>query len=166
MIEIKNILAATDFSASSQIALTYARALARQFGATLHVLHVIERPLSDSTNAIGAVGLMGELQTALEAAERARLDDVITADDRRTLHATAVLRKLDTPAHAIVEYAQSEHIDLIVIGTRGRHGLAHVVMGSVAERVVRTAPCPVLTIRNGERGFVRPDALVKSPPPT
>lgn len=165
MIEIKNILVATDFSAPSQIALTYARALARQFGATLHVLHAVERPLTDGTNAIGAVGLAPELQTALGDAERARLDDVITADDRRALHARAVLRTLDRPAHAIVDYAQSEHIDLIVIGTRGRHGLAHVVLGSVAERVVRTAPCPVLTVRSHERGFVLPDALVKGPAP-
>jgi universal stress protein A len=163
MLAIKNILVATDFSACSQVALTYARALARQFGATLHVLHAIERPFSDGTNGIGAVGLTGELQTALEDAERARLDEVISADDRRTLHATAVLRRLDTPAHAIVDYAQSQHIDLVVIGTRGRHGLAHVVLGSVAERVVRTAACPVLTVRNGEREFVGPDALVQRP---
>jgi len=163
MIEITNILVATDFSAPAQVALTYARALAQQFGATLHVLHAVERPLTDGTNAIGAVGFAPELQTALEDAERARLDDVITADDRRALHARAVLRTLDTPAHAIVDYAQSEHIGLIVIGTRGRHGLAHVVLGSVAERVVRTAPCPVLTVRNLERGFVRPDAFVKGP---
>jgi len=165
MLAITNILVATDFSACSQIALTYARALARQFGATLHVLHTVERPLSDGTNAISAVGLTGELQTALDDAERARLDAVISAEDRRTLHARAVLRKLDTPAHAIVDYAQIEHIDLIVIGTRGRHGLAHVVIGSVAERVVRTAPCPVLTVRDGQREFVGPDTLVKGQAP-
>jgi len=165
VLAIKNILVATDFSTSSQVAMTYARALARQFGATLHVLHAVERPLSDGTNAIGAVGLTAELQTALEDAERARLNEVISADDRQTLNATAVLRRLDTPAHAIVDYAQSQHIDLIVIGTRGRHGLAHVVMGSVAERVVRTAPCPVLTVRNGEREFLGPDALIKRQTP-
>jgi len=161
MLAIKNILVATDFSACSETALIYGRALARQFGATLHVLHAVEPPMSDGTNAIGYVGLIPELQTALEDAERARLDDLISADDRRTLHATAILRTLDTPAHAIVDYAQHDHIDLIVIGTRGRHGLAHVVMGSVAERVVRTAPCPVLTVRDHEREFVGPDALVK-----
>lgn len=161
MLTIKNVLVATDFSECSQIALTYGRGLARQFGATLHVLHAVEPPMSDGTNAIGYVGLIPELQTALEDAERARLDDAISDDDRRTLHATAVLRTLDTPAHAIVEYAQREHIDLVVIGTRGRHGLAHVVMGSVAERVVRTAPCPVLTVRSHEREFVGPDALVR-----
>lgn len=163
MLAIKNVLVATDFSTCSQTALTYGRALARQFSAHLHVLHVVEPPMSDGTNAIGYVGLIPELQTALEDAERARLEDLVSADDHRTLHATTALRTLDTPAHAIVEYAQSQNIDLIVIGTRGRHGLAHVVMGSVAERVVRTAPCPVLTVRDHERGFVLPDALVKRP---
>jgi nucleotide-binding universal stress UspA family protein len=161
MLAIKNILVATDFSACSEIALTYGRALAHQFGARLHVLHAVEPTLSDGTNAIGSVGLIPELQTALDDAERARLEDLISADDRRTLQATTILRTLDTPAHAIVEYAQSDKIDLIVIGTHGRHGLAHAVMGSVAERVVRTASCPVLTVRDHEREFVGPDALVK-----
>ena len=60
---------------------------------------------------------------------------------------------------AIVEYARVEDIDLIVIGTHGRGALAHLVMGSVAERVVRFAPCPVLTVRHPEREFARPDTL-------
>jgi nucleotide-binding universal stress UspA family protein len=161
MLTIKNVLVATDFSACSQTALTYGRALARQFGAYLHVLHAVEPSMSDGTNAIGYVGLIPELQTALEDAERARLEDLVTPDDRRTLHATVSLQTLDTPAHAVVEYARTHAIDLIVIGTHGRHGLAHVVMGSVAEKVIRTAPCPVLTVKEPEREFVAPDAIVK-----
>ena len=65
-----------------------------------------------------------------------------------------------SPAAAIVDYARREQIDLIVMGTHGRGGVAHLLMGSVAERVVRTAPCPVLTVRHPEHEFVLPDALV------
>jgi nucleotide-binding universal stress UspA family protein len=65
-----------------------------------------------------------------------------------------------SPALSIVEYAQNHEIDLIVMGTHGRGALAHLVMGSVAERVVRLARCPVLTVRHPEHEFIRPDALV------
>jgi nucleotide-binding universal stress UspA family protein len=63
-------------------------------------------------------------------------------------------------ANTIVNYDGEERIDLIVMGTHGRTGVSHLLMGSVAERVVRTAPCPVLTVRNPEREFIAPDALV------
>ena len=66
----------------------------------------------------------------------------------------------NAPAVAIVDYARRERIDLIVTGTHGRGAVAHLLMGSVAERVVRTAPCPVLTVRHPEHEFVVPDALV------
>jgi nucleotide-binding universal stress UspA family protein len=161
MIAITNVLVATDFSACSATALTYARVLARAFGARLHVLHVVERTLSDGTNAIGYVGLIPELQTALEDAEQAQLEALVSDDDRRTLHAVTSLRTLDTPAHAIVEYAETSGVDLIVIGTHGRHGLVHMVMGSVAEQVARTSPCPVLTVKVRERQFVTQDSDVR-----
>jgi nucleotide-binding universal stress UspA family protein len=70
-----------------------------------------------------------------------------------------VLRVSGTPALAIVTYAKDANLDLIVMGTHGRGGMAHVLMGSVAEKVVRTAPCPVLTVRHPEHEFVLPDAL-------
>jgi nucleotide-binding universal stress UspA family protein len=60
----------------------------------------------------------------------------------------------NAPATAIVEYANEEGVDLIVLGTHGRGAVAHLLVGSVAERVVRTAPCPVLTVRHPEHEFV------------
>ena len=78
----------------------------------------------------------------------------LTDEDRTALHAVPVIRKSDAPADEIVKYAQEENIDLIVMGTHGRPGLAHLLMGSVAEKVVRTAPCPVLTLRHPEREVV------------
>jgi nucleotide-binding universal stress UspA family protein len=157
MLRLENILVATDFSVCSQTALTYGRALARQFGAHLHVLHAVELPVSDATGAISHVGLTPELQTALEDAERGRLTDSVSVDAGGTLEVTTAVRTRSTPALAIVEYAQSETIDLLVLGTHGRHGLTRLVMGSVAEQVVRTAPCPVLTVRDPEREFVVAD---------
>lgn len=133
------ILVPTDFSAPSDAALAYARTLAGQFGASLHLLHVLENVF---LRAIVAD------PHALETAALRHLHDRLTDDDLRWLGALAVLEKSDIPAEEIVSYARNAGIDLIVMGTHGRTGLSHVLMGSVAERVVRTAPCPVMTTRN------------------
>ena len=79
-----------------------------------------------------------------------------TADDRRALKATATTI-LGHPVSEILRFATDERIELIVMGTHGRGPLGHMVMGSVAERVVRHAPCPVLTVHEAEREFVIPD---------
>jgi nucleotide-binding universal stress UspA family protein len=94
----------------------------------------------------------------LKAAAARHLDDRLTDDDRAALHATPVLATSDNAAEEIVRYAKAHAIDLIVMGTHGRGAVAQLLMGSVAERVVRTAPCPVLTVRNPEHEFVIPEA--------
>jgi nucleotide-binding universal stress UspA family protein len=160
MIVLKNILVATDFGEASEAALNYGRELARTFGATLHVLHVVENLAATVYGAEGYVATLPDLQRDIEADERRRLDEVITDEDRRTLHATPTTVVSSQPAAAIVDYARSARVSLIVMGTHGRGALAHLVMGSVAERVVRLAPCPVLTVRHPEHEFVVPDALV------
>jgi universal stress protein A len=123
---IRNILVATDFSPYSEQAVRGALALARHFGATLHLLHVVHRA-AERAAALDRLGDYAEGQ----------------ADGVQFTASVAVGR----PEQEIVQYAAREQMDLIVIGTHGRTGLAHVVMGSVAEAVVRTAPCQVLTIR-------------------
>jgi nucleotide-binding universal stress UspA family protein len=80
-----------------------------------------------------------------------RLQDRLTDADRER-GAVAILEQSDEPANEILRYARSADIDLIVMGTHGRTGLARVVLGSVAETVVRTAPCPVLTLHSREPG--------------
>jgi nucleotide-binding universal stress UspA family protein len=67
-----------------------------------------------------------------------------------------------SPASAIVDYANGHGIDLIVLGTHGRGAVAHMLLGSVAERVARTATCPVLVVRHPEREFIRPDVLASA----
>jgi nucleotide-binding universal stress UspA family protein len=69
------------------------------------------------------------------------------------------------PEIALLDYAREQGVDLIVTGTHGRGGMAHFFMGSIAERLVRSAPCPVLTVRHPEREFVMPDALQKAGEP-
>lgn len=155
MLAINSILVGTDFSNGSAQALIYGRELARRLGARLHVLHVVEPTLSnDVLGMSGYVGAIPALQITDDKAAARRLEAIVTDDDRRTLRARTVLRAYDAPAHVIVEYARDEAIDLIVIGTHGRTGLSHLVMGSVAEKVVRTAPCPVLTVRHPEHETV------------
>ena len=149
MIALKRILVATDFGPAAEAALTYGRALAKNFGATLTVMHVAENFFLRATIAD---------PHALKAAVARRLEERLTAEDRSALHARAVLETSDQPADAITTYAKQAEIDLIVMGTHGRHGISHLLVGSVAERVVRTASCPVLTVKHPEHEFVIPDA--------
>jgi nucleotide-binding universal stress UspA family protein len=158
MITLKNILVATDFSEPSETALEYGRALARTFNATLHIVHVVDTFLPGMT-ADTAPADYGVVIDELEKAAQRHLDAAVREDDRRELGAKGVLLRQSGPAQSIVTYARSANVDLIVMGTHGRGGWSHMLMGSVAEKVVRTAPCPVLTVRHPEREFVGPDAL-------
>jgi nucleotide-binding universal stress UspA family protein len=159
MIALKNILVATDFGEQSDAALTYGRDLARTFDARLHVLHVVENLVVRFANEASSA-FLPELQTQLEEDARKRIEALVTNEDKATLHATCTVITSMGIAEAIVQYAKDHATDLIVVGTHGRRALEHLLMGSVAERVVRTAPCPVLTVRHPEREFVVPDALV------
>ena len=158
MITLKQILVATDFSEPSDCALTYARALACSFKATLHVVHIVGNVVDAAYGAEGYSVAMPELQQEIEDAARKQLDDLPIDKDERPLPTKRVLLTSNSPAGAIVEYAAKHGIDLIVTGTHGRGAVAHLLLGSVAERVVRTAGCPVLTVRHPEREFVVADA--------
>jgi nucleotide-binding universal stress UspA family protein len=137
-----NILVATDFGPASELALEYGRTLAHLFGATLHLLHVAEnyfmRPIASDPHA-------------LMASAREQLHAQLTHDDRKALSALAVLDLSDNTAAAIVDYAKNANVDLIVMGTHGRQAFDRFLVGSVAEHVVRSAPCHVLTVRQAAR---------------
>jgi nucleotide-binding universal stress UspA family protein len=124
---ITRILVATDFSAASDAALTYARSLARQFGASINLVHVIEDP---------CMAELARQQLGARVAGDAGSPPVCNMD---VLAGSA--------ANRIVEHANETHADLIVIGRYGRSAFGHLLLGSVAEKVVRTATCPVLTAR-------------------
>ena len=149
MIVLKNVMVATDFGPASDAALIYGRALAKQFGARLHLLHAAENDFLRASVTDPYV---------LKAAVVRRLEERLTAEDRAERSARAVMETADRPSDAITRYAKAAQIDLIVMGTHGRTGVSHLLVGSVAERVVRTAPCPVLTVRHLEHDFVLPNA--------
>jgi nucleotide-binding universal stress UspA family protein len=162
MVVIKNILVATDFSEPSVVALAYGRDFARTYNARLHVLHVVEDVMLRYAPEVGFIG--GDLQKDLDALASRDLNALITDDDRRTLDVVPVIDRGINPAEIIVKYAKANAIDLIVTGTHGHGAVKHFLMGSVAERVVRTAPCPSLTVHAHERDFIVPDALTLAAP--
>jgi nucleotide-binding universal stress UspA family protein len=153
MIVLKNVLVPTDFSDTSEVALKYGKALAGAFGATLHVVHVIEEPYGQPW-AVEAYGFsLAALQDEWIKEANTRIAATVTDEERQTLKArTATV--LGHPVMEVLRYADEQSVDLIVMGTHGRGPLGHLVLGSVAERVVRKAPCPVLTVRHPEREFV------------
>jgi nucleotide-binding universal stress UspA family protein len=158
MIGLKSILVAVDFEATSEHALVYGRELARKLGATLHVLHVVDDVFALSAGTEGTLAAIPLLQARMEDDARARLGRLLREDDRAAgVEVVTVTSPL--PAHAIVTFARDFNIDLIVMGTHNRSGAPVSMMGSVAERVVRTAPCPVLTVRNPESQSVGPEPL-------
>lgn len=149
MITLKNILVATDFSEPAEVATDYGQDLARSYGATLHVIHVIEDMLAMHAPELGFAP--PAIEQNIEAAVQRDLDALSRRGDDSLR--TVVIRS-PSVSHAITEYAKAHAIDLIVVGTHGRGAVSRFLIGSVAERVVRTAPCPVLTVRAHERHFI------------
>ena len=158
MVALKNILVATDFSEPSGVALAYGRDLARSYNARLYVMHVVEDVMMRYSAEIGFAA--PDMQFDLEKAAKRELDRIVTDDDRRTLNVVPLVLSGVNIAETVVKYAKENNIDLIVTGTHGRGAVKHFLVGSVAERVVRTAPCPVLTVHSNERDFIAPDAIV------
>ena len=153
MIDLKRILAATDFSQHSQVALRYAAALAKAFSAEVVLCHVLENPDFLSQLPPVAEGYfppnLAEIQ---EKHARVQCEQVLAAEG---LSQARVLLRHGTPSVELVQAAKDEHADLIIVGTHGRGAIAHLLLGSVAEKVVRAASCPVLTVRSGEHEFVK-----------
>jgi len=160
MVTLKRILVATDFGEAADVAFAYGRELARAFGASLDVLHVADNLLARGLAVEGYLTSFPDLQRDVETSAARQLDALVCDEDRALVGARTIVRTSTSPALAIVEYAREAQVNLIIMGTHGRGAMAHLLMGSVAERVVRTAPCPVLTVRHPEHEFVVPDALV------
>jgi universal stress protein A len=152
---LRKILVPVDFSECSRKALQYAVPLARQFGAGLVLVYVM--PVHYFVGSeFGPVDVPVPEKELLRNSERelGRLAEQETSGEVRA--EIRVCR--GQPVHEIVRVAREEGADLILLSTHGHTGLKHVLLGSVAENVVRYAPCPVLVVREHEREFVRPDA--------
>ncbi len=148
MESVKTILVPTDFSPGSTKALDYAISLAKGLRAGLHVLHVVENPHL----AVGGVQVWSvtsrELVGRLEDAAEKRMSE-LTLEHASGLDVERAAR-VGVSYAEILRYASDNSIDLIVMGTHGRGAVPHLLLGSVAERVVRRAPCPVLTVRQSD----------------
>ena len=153
------IVSATDFSEDSTLAVGYAEEIARRFGAEIILLHVDQAlppvMVSPEIGPVMDVGAMTRIAEEQRMLAQKELDKIVNRMRDGGLKARSLL-KVGSPFLEVIHAAQTESADLIVMGTHGRTGIAHVLMGSVAERVVQKAHCPVLTIRHPDRKFKHP----------
>ena len=147
MIGLKRILVPTDFSETSEAALRYGVELARTFGSQIYLLHV-PKYQGEAAEAESPIGLFETMHNAAHD----RLGRLLTEREMRELRPECAMR-LGEPSEEIVQHAAEHEIDLIVMGTHGREGLARALEGSVAETVVRRARCPVLTVHRPQHAF-------------
>jgi len=144
----RKVLVPTDFSEAGRHALALATSLARDGGGSLVIIHVEEPPM-----AYGG----GELYSGVQEPDREELRKALAAVVPPDPSVPCVHKLLvGDPAEAIVQVADSDGVDLIVMGTHGRTGLSRLLMGSVAEAVVRRARCPVLTVKQPAASVVAP----------
>lgn len=146
MVPIRRILFPTDFSEPADHAWPFALHFAQEFGAEIHLLHVVAPP-PRMTEAYAAGFDPEKFAEVLTAEANASLDRFVRKAKTRNILSQSEVR-IGVDFHEIVDYARSRQIDLIVMATHGRTGLAHALIGSVAEKVVRKAPCPVLTVKH------------------
>ena len=156
MIQLNRILVPTDFSDFSKPAVQYACAIAARFGSEVHLLHVVPDPamLVPEAAAFSVESMQAQAQSmAKDAAAQLELLPGDGWDNGKPIIREV---RVGTAFLEIIEYAREKDVDLIVIGTHGRSALMHILMGSVAERVVRKASCPVLTVKPEGHQFVMP----------
>ncbi len=152
MITLKKILVPTDYSDHSEKAIRYGIELASKFNSELHLFHAVE--FTPVMYGEGGGFLSPDAAMEIEA-DAARHLESLEVDGANGLR---VVRKVvqGHPFVAIVQYAKENDIDLLVLGTHGRGAIAHMLLGSVAEQVVRKAPCPVLVVRDEAHDFIMP----------
>jgi len=151
MVSIRRILVPSDFSEPADAALKYARALAEEFGSHLHIFHVVPEPFVYPWGTEISTMPLVDLLTQSEALSNTRLAELIPKDQAPKGGLTTSTA-IGTPVDRILDYIDDSHIDLVVMGTHGRGPVGHLLLGSVAERIVRRSPVPVLTVK----GDVRP----------
>ncbi len=155
MIQLKKILFPTDLSDAAGEAQLYACSLAEQYGAELHVLSVVQDVTLVSPDPNNPWVIPASSLDEVKASVSQTLEKI---PDPKWSVGKSIVRTVRTgiPFLEIIRYAKEQDVDLIVIGTHGRTGLVHVLLGSVAEKVVRKAPCPVLTVHPKGHQFVMP----------
>ena len=157
MDSIKAILVPIDFSPASKRALRYACTLADRFDASIHLMHVLYNPYMMGA-FMDVYGPPADYWDNIEQQARAELETLLTADEKAKYSAVLVT-VMGTPPSEILEYLKKHPaIDLVVMGTHGRGGISRLLMGSVADKVVRAAECPVITVHPQEAHESKPAA--------
>jgi len=163
---IRTILAPTDLSPASEAAVRYACCLAAALGASVHVMHVLEDPFNAATGVDIFMPLPADYFTAVEEGARERLLASLSAEEQRQARVVMTTQFGFPPQEILKRLHEEPHIDLVVMATHGRGGVSRLVMGSVADKIIRSAPCPVLTMRElpaAEAGsFITDEPLVLS----
>ena len=142
---IKTILVPTDFSEPSTAALAYAKELANALRASIHLLHVTQDLTAQAWAGEAYPASLSEILDDLQRQAKKQLASALPASERKK-YRSALVVAAGVPFTQIIEYATKNQIDLIVMGTHGRGAVAHAILGSVTERVVRFAPCAVLSV--------------------
>ena len=153
-VRVRRIVCAVDFSEFSDYALTYATEFANVFDAELHLIHVLELPFMP-TYAMAGLPELSVPTDQLEEQARQHMDELTKKTQAEHANVTGVVR-IGSAFLEIIRYAQELSADLVVVGTHGRTGLTHMIIGSVAEKVVRKAPCPVLSVKHPKHKFEMP----------
>jgi nucleotide-binding universal stress UspA family protein len=142
---ISSVLVPIDFSVHSKSALTYAILIAERFGASLHLMYVVEPTIYPADLGFGQVVLPG-VEDELREKGAGELEALITREIGSRIRATSVVRT-GNPHQEILREAEEKKVDLIIVATHGHSGVEHMLFGSTADRVVKHAKCPVLTVR-------------------
>lgn len=151
---VNKILIPTDFSTTSRHALKYAADLNKYFSARLFLVHVLQ-DFTDFSEYNLSPSILPQLYAELEQAAALRLDEMVAELVPPGMHCdTYILHGI--PFSEIVSFALTEQVDLIVVGSHGRTGLKHVLFGQTAEKIVKKAHCPVLTVKDPDMGFSMP----------
>lgn len=156
MIQLRKILYPTDFSELSVYALRYARNFAEAFSAELHVLHVVDEAYQNWVTMGPNTIPVGPTSQEMVDLAREQMSTFIAENLCQAKVPVVWKVILGRPYPTILDYASQQQVDMIVIATHGRGALTHMLLGSVTEKVVRKAPCPVLTVRHPEHEFVTP----------
>jgi len=154
MIDMNKIIVPIDFSEFSKKALRYAVEFARQWNAEIILVYVVEPVIYPADFSFGQVAIPS-MESELRERGKEQLDKLIASDVVGAVRARGLVRG-GKPFVEIIHAAMEENADLIIIATHGHSGIEHALFGSTAEKVVRKAPCPVLSIRSSEKEFIMP----------
>ncbi len=178
-ISVKKICVASDFSAAADVAIHYGAAFARLHGAELHLVHVVHdftdalthadftaggevsreyfRRMRSELTSEGEVDALSKTKQFLSSLEQEDADTSTKTEPQDWWDGLSIIRamRLGDPVEQICHYAKYNQVDLLIVGTHGKTGIRHLLMGSVAERVVRQSYCPVMVVRAHEHDFLK-----------